>query len=349
MNKKNAILRAIRFEGPEFIPVSFGFNGACWDSYDQNMLFDLIEAHPLLFPDYKRPKERYVPEHRNIAKANTPYTDDFGCLWHATVDGITGAVIKHPLDSWEKFSTYKFPDPEKCTGRGPINWEETSRKIETAKANGQITGGGLMHGHTFLNMSNIRGYDNLMYDFADEEPLVWKLIDGIENFHAEIIKRYTDMEVDIMDYPEDLGMQNGPMLSPEHFRKYIKPSYKRLVKIARNKGILIRMHSDGDVKTLVNDLIDGGIQVLNIQDLVNGIDWIKDNLKGRVCIDLDIDRQKIVPYGTPREIDNHIKEAVNKLHTREGGLMMTHGCYPGVPIENIKALMDAMERYAFNI
>ncbi|MCA9443163.1 MAG: hypothetical protein KC964_20355, partial [Candidatus Omnitrophica bacterium] len=147
-------------------------------------------------------------------------------------------------------------------------------------------------------------------------------------------------------YPEDLGMQVGPMISPRFLKTYIKPCYQRLITPAREAGCLIHMHSDGDIRTLVEDLVDGGVQILNLQDLVNGIDWIRETLAGKICIDLDIDRQRITPFGSPSEIDALIREEVEKLGSPKGGLMMIYGLYPGVPLENAKALMDAMERYA---
>ncbi|MHC4371504.1 MAG: hypothetical protein ACYSW8_28140 [Planctomycetota bacterium] len=106
------------------------------------------------------------------------------------------------------------------------------------------------------------------------------------------------------------------------------------------------MHSDGDIRDLVGDIVVSGVDALNLQDLVNGIDWIAANLKGRVCIDLDIDRQQITRFGTPEQIDDLIRQEVEKLGSPQGGLMMIYGLYPGVPVENVKAVMDAMERYA---
>ena len=150
-----------------------------------------------------------------------------------------------------------------------------------------------------------------------------------------------------MSYPEDLGMQIGPMLSPTHFRRYIKPAYQKLMKPAVDAGIPIHMHSDGDIRDLVDDIIDSGVEVINLQDLVNGIDWIANRVRGKVCVDLDIDRQLITPYGTPAQIDALIREEVEKIATPQGGLTMIYGLYPGVPLENVKALMDAMEKYAF--
>ena len=142
-------------------------------------------------------------------------------------------------------------------------------------------------------------------------------------------------------------MQVGPMINPEHFNKFIKPSYKKIMKPARDKGVIVHMHSDRDIKTLVDDLIDGGVQILNLQDLVNGIDWIANKFSGKTCIDLDIDRQKITRFVTPVEIDKLIKEEVQKIGTKKGGLTMVFGMYPGISIENANALMTAMEKYAF--
>ncbi len=106
------------------------------------------------------------------------------------------------------------------------------------------------------------------------------------------------------------------------------------------------MHSDGDIRLVAHDLITDGVDVLNLQDLVNGLEWIKAFLAGRICIELDIDRQSVTRFGTPADIDALIRQEVEMLGCREGGLMMIYGLYPGVPLANVRALMDAMERYA---
>ena len=205
----------------------------------------------------------------------------------------------------------------------------------------------LRHGHTFLQLSDLRGYENLLLDMMDEEPLLLELIDQLESFNLAIVNKFIEMGCDTMAYPEDLGMQIGPMLSPESFKKYIKPSYKRLMKPAKEAGIPIHMHSDGDIRLLVDDIIDSGVELINLQDLVNGVDWIADRFKGKICVELDIDRQNVTVFGTPKQIDDLIKEEVSKIATKDGGLCMIYGLYPGTPIENVKAVMDAMEKYAF--
>ena len=343
MTYKENYLRVVRFERPDYIPMSFCINDACYDAYPQEALFELMETHPLLFPDFKKPALPYKPDYARVARKDEPYKDDFGCVWTTTCDGITGTVTGHPLADWEAFRTYRFPDPDHCTGIGPIDWQKVKERIAATPESIHI--GGLRHGHTFLQLCDLRGYENLIFDMMDEEPLLNELIAGLEQFNLSTVQHYLDCGVDVMPYAEDLGMQVGPMLSPENFCRYIKPSYRRLMQPAKDKGLIVHMHSDGDIRLLADDLVDSGVQILNLQDLVNGIDWIRDRFAGRICIDLDIDRQNVTRFGTPEDIDRLIRQEVTSIGSRAGGLMMIFGLYPGTPLENVKALMDSMERY----
>jgi hypothetical protein len=338
-------LRAIRFDRPQYIPVVCWINPACWHHYRKDALLELMAEHRILFPDFD-PEHEPAPELAPWERAGEPYTDAWGCVWETTDDGITGAVTGHPLADWSAFECFTAPSPDETNGIGKIDWAAIKDKILRAESDGKHSVGSLEHGHAFQRLSYLRGYENLLLDMADDRATLWQLVEMVEAFSMEIVRRYLDLGARMMRYPEDLGMQLGPMLSPEHFRTYIKPMYEHLMSPAHEAGCSVHMHSDGDIRDLAGDLIASGADVLNLQDIVNGIDWIAANLKGRICIDIDIDRQQITRFGAPGQIDSLIREEVEKLGSPEGGLMMIYGLYPGVPIENVKAVMDAMERYA---
>lgn len=347
MTERENKTRAIRFGTPDYIPMTFHINGACWQHYDQQRLFDLMEQHPFLFPDFRRPQGVLKPQFAAVAQSAHPFTDDWGCVWETSMDGITGTVTKHPLADWSAFAAYRAPDAQTAMGIGPVDWAAERAQVEQERQNGAFVFKSLRHGHTFLQLCDIRGYENLLYDMMDETDELPRLVDMIEQFNAAIVRHYIGMNVDMIGFAEDLGMQSGPMISPELFRRYITPSYRRLIAPVREAGIMVHMHSDGHLHALLDDILASGVEVMNLQDLVNGIDWIHDNLAGKVCIELDLDRQFVTPNGTPAQIDALVREEVEKLSTPEGGLMMIYGLYPGLPYENIKAVMDAMERYAF--
>jgi hypothetical protein len=346
MQRDVNILKAVRFEKPDYIPMVFHINGACWQHYPQDALQEFMAEHPLLFPDFTPTNEKIIPGFSLVQRVDAPYTDPWGCTWVTAEDGITGTVTHHPLADWVALENYQAPDPEVTDGLIPVDWDQIYNEMAHKKAEGELCQASLRHGHTFLQLCDIRGYQALIFDMVDNEPRLRQLIQMVEDFNMTLMKKYIQIGAEWMSYPEDLGMQLGPMLSPKQFREYIKPSYQRLMQPAIDANCIIHMHSDGDIRTLADELIDSGVQVVNLQDLVNGIDWIAEKYAGKICIDLDIDRQKITPNGTPIEIDALIHEEVEKLGCRDGGLMMIYGLYPGVPLENVKALMDAMEKYA---
>ena len=343
---RDTLLRAIRFERPDYIPMTFHINAACWDHYDQDWLQGLMAEHPFLFPDFRPAPTPLTVEYDANARAVEPYTDDFGCVWHTAMNGIVGAVTEHPLSDISKFSAYCLPNPEKSNGLGGVDWAAFEENVAAQRARGEMTYGDLRHGHTFQQLCDIRGYMDTLMDLTDGEEAVQTLLEQLCQFNLAQIHHFLKADVDMVRIPEDLGMQNGPMISPQLFRQYIKPLYQRMLSPVRAAGKIIHMHSDGDIRTLVDDIIDGGVDIINLQDCVNGVEWIGGKFRGKTCVDLDIDRQKITRFGTPKDIDDHIRRCVETVGCPEGGLMMIYGLYPDIPMENVRAVMDAMTRYA---
>lgn len=346
MNQRENLLRTVRFETPETIPMTFHINPACWQHYPQEALQELMAAHPLLFPGFRPTSQKIIPQFSAVQRKDQPYTDPWGCVWHTSEDGITGTVTEHPLADWANLERYTPPDPEHTDGLTSIDWDTVAAQIQHKKQCGELLQAGLRHGHTFLQLCDMRGYQNLLMDMADEEPRLETLLHMLEEFNLALVKKYLQIGAEWLSYPEDLGMQRGPMLSPRHFRRYIQPSYRRLMRPALEADCIVHMHSDGDIRLLIDDMLESGVQVVNLQDLVNGIAWIARRFAGKICIELDVDRQEITFGGSPAEIDALIRAEVSQLSRKEGGLMLIYGLYPGVPLANVRALMDAMERYS---
>ena len=347
MDARENLLRTVRFEKPDHIPMTFHINGACWEHYPHEALQDLMEAHPFLFPRFRRTSSPAPIEYPPFARAGEPFTDPWGCVWETPQNGLMGIVTKHPLERWDAFDDYRPPDPNQTTHWGPIDWRHEAENLGPAISQTSLSNGEIGHGHTWLKLIDIRGYENALIDLQDREPRVFRLLEMLEAFNRGLVQNYLEYgRAEWMGFAEDLGMQRGPMLSPRQFREFIQPSYRRLMAIARDAGCIIHVHADGDLRMLWADLLDCGVDVINLQDLVNGVDWIASHLTGRVCVDLDVDRQSITVGGSPAQIDALICEEVEKLGGQRGGLMMIYGLYPGVPLENAKAVMDAMEKYA---
>jgi len=347
MNTRENFLKAAEMDGPEWIPCSVSISPPLWSKYRERME-DLVLRHPRIFGKYERGSIDF--DDFGIRRAGNKITDEWGCVWTFLVNGLQGQVVKHPLEDWANLKSYKPPDPimlDNLPQEGfpptPGDFKEALKRIRREKEEGRLVVGSCPHGFLFQRLYYLRGFSNLMKDFITEPPELQTLIDIVVDYNLKLIRRWLDVGIDLLSCGDDLGMQDKLPIHPRIFRKYLTPAYKRMFTPVRERGVHIRFHSDGHIMEVAEDLIKAGVTILNLQDLVNGVDKIKKNLKGKVCIDLDIDRQKIIPFGKPKDVEKHIKHAISELSSLEGGLMITAGIYPPTPIENIEALCRALE------
>jgi hypothetical protein len=302
--------------------------------------------HPTIFPDFEKDKRNYdqyqfAPAHR----AHERFTDAWGCVWYDTINGLEGQVVEHPLEDWEKLKTYLPPDPLVQADRGPADWHAARKQVERDRQEGRVTAGYLPHGFFFMRLYYLRGFENLMTDLITEPPELHQLIAMLVEHNLKMVQQWLSMNVDVVVFGDDLGTQSASMVSPMMFHKWVTPAYKALMQPCRQAGCHVYLHSDGHVTELVDEFIECGITIVNPQDLCNGIDDLAKYLKGRVCISLDVDRQKIVPFGTRQDIRALIEEEVRKLGSPQGGLEFVAGIYPPTSPDNVDALCDAMEEF----
>lgn len=345
LSDRENYLRTVTMTGGEWVPMHFAISGATWNQLRDD-LEDVLARHPRFFPRFEKGKQDWdALEYRERQRAGANYVDNYGCVWHGEIDGITGIVSGHPLADWDALETYHMPNPRTQLPLGDVDWEQTRRRVAEAKERGALTVGGLEHGWLFLRLYYLRGFENLMMDMATEDPRLDRLIDMIVQYSGYIVRQHIEMGVDVCHFPEDLGAQHASVIGPKGFERWIAPAYRALMQPCREAGIHVHTHSDGYIMDIVDNILACGVNIINLQDLLNGLDDIERELKGRVCVDLDIDRQSVVPFGTRQEIFDLIEEEVRRLGSAQGGLTMVVGFYPPTPAENVDAVISALERY----
>jgi len=328
--KRDIFLKIVKRKGCGFVPCSVVINGKIWD--ENSEYFEEIK---------KECKDVKISIDKNPEREKENFKEDmWGCLWHYPGNYLDGQVVKHPLSDWSLFDNFKIPDPLKYA-----NWEEIKKNVEKNRKEGNIVSLGVEHGFFYLRLTYLRGFENFMIDVGLNEVKLKKLIEILTEYWKVIIKKFVEYEPDIIYFGDDLGHQNSLPISPEKWRSLIKPSYKEIFSICRKKDIEVYLHTDGYIVDIIPDLIETGVTILNPQDLVNGIDNIKRLAKGIITIDLDIDRQKITVFGKKEDIDSHIKEVIEKLGSKDGGLLLTYGAYPGTPYQNIGQVIKSMQNY----
>lgn len=337
-------LKAVNFDYPWFIPSFVSIPPPTWRKYREK-LEKIVEKHRLIFPGFRRGMINYdIP-----TRPSFTYKDEWGCVWRYTVDGLQGIVVEAPLKDWSKLKDLKIPDPElglPREGEPPIPWSDVETLIGRVKSLGGLTIGFMPHGFLFLRLTYLRGYLNFLRDLVTQPPQLEELISIVTEYNVEVVKKLVRLGVDIISFGDDLGIQKGFPYPIQKFRQYILPSYKRIFSEAKRKGAKVRLHTDGYVMDIAEDIVSSGVDVLNIQENINRVEVIKNSLKGKVAIDVDVDRQRLLPFGTPREIDTRVKRIIQELSFKRGGLLFTAEVLQDVPLSNIEALLNALEKHS---
>ena len=334
-------LKIVELKGCPEIPCRAVFPEAVWTEHGKQ-LEEVVGRYPEVFGGnlrYEGDRERTCRRFRRGQR----WTDRWGSVWGYAYSGLEGQVVQQPLADWSAFKHFRPPEPATGNDFDELDWPKIRGDFEQARSDNAVAGGYVSHGFLFQRLYYLRGFENLMEDFGREDERLGKLIDMIVEFNLELVRRFLDSGADVIYFGDDLGMQDRLTISPGMWRRYIEPAYAKIFSECRRAGVHVYLHSDGYIADILGDLIEAGVTIVNAQDLVNGLDAIRRELKGRVCIDLDIDRQKIVPWGTPEQIERHIHACVQTLGSKDGGLMLICGIYPGTPLANIEGLARAMK------
>lgn len=142
-----------------------------------------------------------------------------------------------------------------------------------------------------------------------------------------------------------MGTQNGLMINPSQFRSHIKPMFKKKFMRCRKGETHVFLSSDGCLLEIIDELVECGVSLHDPQIRANTLEGIFGAYNGKVCAQVDLDQQKILPFGRPREIDKHVREIIERLKFPKGGLMIYGETQQVYPLRNIQALFKALERY----
>ena len=198
----------------------------------------------------------------------------------------------------------------------------------------------------------MRGFERFLMDMIERPEMVKALLGRVTGLCKEITMRALEAaegEIDIIWSAGDVGMQTGMIFSRGLWREQIKPFHRELIEPFKEMGLKTRYHTDGGVLPIIDDLIELGLDLLDpIQPNTPGMD--PENLSrlfgGRISFYGGVDTQKLLPYGSAREVEEQVLHLIRVLGASGGYVVAAcNAVQPDVPIENILALYGTARDY----
>lgn len=331
MNSRERVRRAIAFRTPDRVPYFHRFLDATRMRYPE--LVDNIQA--------RYPGDRAdggwggpcisMPAHETDDAVQS--TDEWGCVRFTGVEGLTGIAKGNPISDWQAFSRHRWPDYRRLG-----DWERLPEVLRQHPDKYHDARGPSCD--VFQRMQALRGYANLMIDLAEGRSEVYELRDRVVDTMLVAVDRWLQTDVDTIGFSDDWGSQRSLMINPAMWRAVFRPAYARLFEPVKQAGKFIQFHSDGMVLPIISDLVELGVNILNVQHNLIGLDRLSQ-FRGRVCFLTYMDIQGVLPYGTPADVRQHVADVFEALGTPAGGVIGYAPLTPDVPPENVEALYAA--------
>ena len=266
--------------------------------------------------------------------------------------GVTLRQFKE-LDATPEFLDFKVNSPEvwQDTKRrmrdlsGRIDWKRLERDYPQWKAEGRWRSAGFWFGFDVTH-SGLVGTETLLIAMLEEPEWVMDIFDTYLSGCEALFDQIWDAGYvfDEMMWYDDMGYKGTTFFSPELYRALVQPFHRRAVEWAHRKGIYARLHSCGDVRTLLPDIVATGVDALNPLEVKAGMDALEIKreygdrlvLHGGVNAVLWSDKERIIA---------EIERLVPKLKENGGYIFASDHSIPNsVSLENFKAIIETVKR-----
>jgi len=279
------------------------------------------------------------------------FIDEWGIKWKKPKHGFYFDMVEHPLENAniKDLDDYSWPDPDDPTG-----YEGLGEKAKDLFSNTEYAiVGNTQLGSAFELNWCLTGLERFLTDMFLNPKFIEELVARSLEIQVRIISNFLNAVGDyiqILGIGDDLGMQTGPLISPDLYRRVIKPHAKRLVRLIKSQtDAKILCHSCGSIVPFIPDFVEYGIDVLHpVQVSAKDMDSrrLKERFGDQISFWGAVDTQRILPYGTPKDVEKEVKKRIHDLAPGGGYVLAAvHNIQRDVPPENIMAMFKAAKEY----
>lgn len=189
--------------------------------------------------------------------------------------------------------------------------------------------------------------EKLLVDYILNPQLVHALARITTDFNKAVIDMAVKTGIDGIFLVGDLAGERNTLMSPRHYREYIKPYQREMVDHAHKNGLKIVKHSDGNMWPILDDLMEEGFDAFHpIQPQCMDIAEVKNHLRGEMCLIGNIDCRHLLPFGTAEEVNRVVRETIAKAAPGGGYIVSSsNSIHPMCKPENYIAMVKAAHQY----
>lgn len=273
--------------------------------------------------------------------ADEIFKDEWGVTYRKNGWPII-AQIDVPVKSREDWEKYTMPE---------VNTPYRTRILKdavTANTNDLAMVLGLLGPFTMLSWY-ITDFEHLAIFMYTEPDIVHAMNEAVLKWNLEAVELAVKQGgVDCVQISDDWGGTTGLLLSPDDFRTFFVPYFKRLVEGIKALGLPVIMHNDGQIWDVLDDLVDCGINGLHPVERAAGMDLkkVKEKYAGKLTPIGNVNNKVTMASPDPEDVRKEVMECIQEGGPGGGYIISSdHSIHDLIPYENFKCLIDTIKEF----
>jgi uroporphyrinogen decarboxylase len=333
MTSRELVIKTLEFACPARIPRQLWTLPWAENHYPeqlkkiQNEFPDDIVNAPVVY----RQKPHTVGQRFEIGT----YIDEWGCAFESKERGILGEVKMPFVQEWSDIDKVRVPSEMLSIDVEQVNTycRHTDKFVIAADKT-----------RPFERVQWLRGTENVYMDIAVQSQEFMRMLAIVHQFYLKELAVWAKTDVDALYISDDWGSQNSMLISPQIWRRDFKPLYKEYADIAHGHGKYLFMHSDGYILEIIPDLIELGVDAINCELFLIGVEELGRCFRGQITFWGGIDSQHLLCEGNANDVNEAVILSKEALY-ENGGVIAQCEFGPGAKPDNVCAVFGTWDTF----
>lgn len=277
------------------------------------------------------------------------FMDEWGRKWQyqeGSLWNVFGFYVDGTIKTPEKYDEFEFPDP---LAPGRLDSFETALK----KIGDEYAVMGVISQGVFERATTMVGLKDFIVYMYEKPSFAKEVLKRHYEFSLEIGKLFLDAGAEFILVGSDVADNHGPLIPPKMYEEFVHPLSKDLIQSLKKRGAKVIRHTDGNLKPIMNYILDMGADGLHPIQPEAGMDIIdfKKEYGDRISVVGGVDVAGLLPFASEEEVEKTLKYIIKNVSPGGGHVLAStnslHSFVPDIDVfvRNVQKYIDTAHRY----
>lgn len=268
----------------------------------------------------------------------TKYRDEWGVVRVSNDEYPT--PVEFPIENPEDFKKFILPDPD--------DEQRYSKILQVQREIGKEKAVVPRVKDVISIPRDLMGFENFLISFYTEPEMIDEMMAMCVENSTRIARNLKSLGLEVIVIGDDIATNSGLLISPQMWKAQVYPHFKKLVGNFKRIGLKVIKHSDGDLSSILDELVDSGIDCLDPIDPLGNMDMgeMKQRFGDKIALKGNVDCVQTLVNKPLEDVEREVIECIRKGAAGGGMIISTSNTvHKGINPQNYLYFLECVKKY----